>query len=70
MSALADGSGSVRAIYDYEAQGADELSLQDGELIQLTEGPSGGRNYGDGWWEGESSSLRAGHHSPDGFPES
>lgn len=43
----------VRAIYDYEAQGAGELSLQEGQLIQLTDGPSGGRNYADGWWEGE-----------------
>ena len=44
---------SVRAIYDYEAQGTGELSLQEGQLIQLTDGPSGGRNYADGWWEGK-----------------
>ncbi|KAI0693978.1 hypothetical protein BC835DRAFT_1043166 [Cytidiella melzeri] len=42
----------VRAIYDYEAQGAGELSLQEGQLIKLTDGPSGGRKYADGWWEG------------------
>lgn len=44
---------AVRAIYDYEAQGGGELSLQEGQLIQLTDGASGGRNYADGWWEGE-----------------
>ncbi|KAI0338929.1 hypothetical protein BDW22DRAFT_1409320 [Trametopsis cervina] len=43
---------SVRALYDYDAQGAGELSLQEGQIIQLTDEPRGGRNYADGWWEG------------------
>ncbi|KAJ3754491.1 hypothetical protein EV360DRAFT_96576 [Lentinula raphanica] len=49
------GSGQyVKAIYTYEAQGSDELGLKDGELIELSSGPSGGQYYGEGWWEGES----------------
>lgn len=43
---------AVRAIYPYDAQGDDELSLKEGELIDLTSGPTGGMRYGDGWWEG------------------
>ncbi|KAG6889878.1 hypothetical protein C0995_013852 [Termitomyces sp. Mi166 len=43
---------SVRAVYAYEAQGPDELGLIEGQAIELTSGPSGGRNYGSGWWEG------------------
>ncbi|KAF7985605.1 hypothetical protein HWV62_3913 [Athelia sp. TMB] len=42
----------VRSVYVYQAQGSDELDLSEGELIELTEGPTGGRNYADGWWEG------------------
>ncbi|KAG6892368.1 hypothetical protein C0995_004112, partial [Termitomyces sp. Mi166 len=33
------------------AQGPDELGLIEGQTIELTSGPSGGRNYGSGWWE-------------------
>lgn len=44
----------VRAIYSYKAQGPDELSLKEGERVELTSGPSGGQAYGDGWWEGAS----------------
>ncbi|KAH7870924.1 uncharacterized protein C8R40DRAFT_1240138 [Lentinula edodes] len=48
------GSGQyVKAIYAYEARGSDELGLKDGELIELSSGPSGGQYYGEGWWEGE-----------------
>ena len=43
----------MRSLYDYDAQGPDEISMKEGELIALTEGPSGGVNYGDGWWEGK-----------------
>jgi hypothetical protein len=43
----------VRALYPYMAQGADELSLQPGETLELSSGPEGGEHYGDGWWEGE-----------------
>ncbi|KAH8825184.1 hypothetical protein DL96DRAFT_1712206 [Flagelloscypha sp. PMI_526] len=42
----------VRAIYDYQAQGLDEISLQINQVLELTTGPNGGQNYGDGWWEG------------------
>ncbi|KAJ3842787.1 hypothetical protein F5878DRAFT_606658 [Lentinula raphanica] len=55
------GSGQyVKAIYTYEAQGSDELGLKDGELIELSSGPSGGQYYGEGWWEGINSSGRKG----------
>ena len=43
----------VRGIYEYRAQGDDELDLNVGEVIDLTSGPTGGQNYGEGWWEGE-----------------
>ena len=43
---------TVRGIYAYKAQGPDEIDVDDGGLIQLTEGPNGGRRYGEGWWEG------------------
>lgn len=39
----------VTALYDYAAQGADELSLVEGERIELSEV---GKAYGEGWWEG------------------
>ncbi|KAI8978808.1 hypothetical protein BD414DRAFT_119172 [Trametes punicea] len=42
----------VRGIYDYKAQGPDEIDVEEGKLIRLTDGPTGGRNYADGWWEG------------------
>lgn len=45
----------VRAIYAYVAQGADEISIKEGEQIELTSGPTGGQFYGDGWWEGRTS---------------
>ena len=43
----------VRAIYPYDAQGDDEISFKEGEVIELTSGPTGGQHYGDGWWEGQ-----------------
>lgn len=42
----------MRALYAYEARGADELGLDEGELVELSSGPEGGQHYGDGWWEG------------------
>jgi len=55
------GSGQyVKALYAYEAQSADELGLKEGELIELSSGPSGGQLYGQGWWEGISSSGQKG----------
>ncbi|KAF8440834.1 hypothetical protein L210DRAFT_3447746 [Boletus edulis BED1] len=44
----------VRVIYDYEAQGPDELSIKEGEVLELSSGPYGGQNRADGWWEGYS----------------
>ena len=46
------GRHKVRGIYDYQAQGPDELSIQKGGSIELTSGPTGGEHYADGWWEG------------------
>ena len=43
----------VRGIYDYQAQGSDELGISEGEIVELSGGPSGGQNYADGWWEGK-----------------
>ena len=43
---------TVRGLYDYKAQGSDELSITEGELVELSGGPRGGQNYADGWWEG------------------
>ena len=39
----------MKALYDYAAQGSDELSLTEGELVELT---PVGETYGEGWWEG------------------
>ncbi|KIP02892.1 hypothetical protein PHLGIDRAFT_271826 [Phlebiopsis gigantea 11061_1 CR5-6] len=55
------GSGQyARAIYEYTAQGADELSLNEGQLLELTGGASGGTNYANGWWEGLDSTGQKG----------
>ncbi|KAI1794856.1 hypothetical protein LXA43DRAFT_994584 [Ganoderma leucocontextum] len=50
----------VRGIYAYRAQGPDEIDVADGGLIQLTDGPNGGRRYGEGWWEGIDASGKQG----------
>jgi hypothetical protein len=47
-----DAWWTVRALYNYEAQGDDELSLTVGQEIELTAGEMGGTKYGEGWWEG------------------
>ncbi|OJA09334.1 hypothetical protein AZE42_05467 [Rhizopogon vesiculosus] len=48
----------VRALYDYRARGPDELTINEGDFIELSSGANGGQNYADGWWEGmESSGL-------------
>lgn len=44
---------TVRGVYDYQATGEDEIDVKEGSMIQLTTGPRGGKNYGDGWWEGQ-----------------
>lgn len=51
----------MRAIYPYEAQGSDELSLEPGDILELSTGPGGGQSYGDGWWEGEDIELNDRH---------
>lgn len=33
--------------------GEDEIGVEEGCMIQLTTGPRGGQDYGDGWWEGQ-----------------
>ncbi|EIW59085.1 uncharacterized protein TRAVEDRAFT_122627 [Trametes versicolor FP-101664 SS1] len=50
----------VRGIYPYKAQGPDELDVEEGAMIRLTGGPTGGRNYADGWWEGVDASGKRG----------
>ncbi|KAJ7134798.1 hypothetical protein C8R44DRAFT_771495 [Mycena epipterygia] len=56
-----EGSGQyVRGLYAYAARGADELGLDEGELVELTSGPNGGQHYGDGWWEGINSTGQKG----------
>ncbi|KAJ7600812.1 hypothetical protein C8J56DRAFT_1074375 [Mycena floridula] len=47
-----DSGHHVRALYTYEARGSDEIDLAEGDMIELSSGPNGGRNYGDSWWEG------------------
>lgn len=51
---------TVRAMYNYEAQGEDELSLSVGQEVELTAGEMGGTKYGEGWWEGIDHTGRAG----------
>ncbi|KAJ7367108.1 hypothetical protein DFH08DRAFT_836568 [Mycena albidolilacea] len=56
-----EGSGQyVRGIYAYASGGPDELGLDVGELVELTSGPNGGQQYGDGWWQGINSSGQKG----------
>ncbi|KAG1797773.1 uncharacterized protein HD556DRAFT_1233065, partial [Suillus plorans] len=42
----------VRALYDYRAQEPGELTINEGDLVELSSGTNGGQNYADGWWEG------------------
>jgi len=42
-----DNRPKVVAIYDYESQGADEISLKEGDIIFLI------AKSESGWWEGE-----------------
>jgi len=53
------GSGIfVKVIYDYDAQGEDELSLKEGERLELS---VRGKSLGDGqWWEGYNNHGRIG----------
>lgn len=51
---------TVRAMYNYEAQGDDELSLSVGQEVELTAGEMGGTKYGEGWWEGIDHTGRVG----------
>ncbi|KAH7913976.1 hypothetical protein BJ138DRAFT_1058030 [Hygrophoropsis aurantiaca] len=50
----------VRVLYDYEAQGPDELTITEGDLIELSSGINGGQDYAEGWWEGFSVSGHKG----------
>lgn len=46
MSRYANHSYIVRAIYNYEAQAPEELSILEGMVIPVT------ATHPDGWWEG------------------
>jgi hypothetical protein len=48
-------------MYDYAAQGPDEMSVTTGQVIELSAGPSGGQNYASGWWEGETPQIASLH---------
>lgn len=50
----------MRALYTYDAQSPEEISLREGELLELSTGPNGGQNYAEGWWEGIDSSGKKG----------
>jgi hypothetical protein len=58
--AMADVFAAVRGLYEYAAQGPDEMAVAVGQLIELSDGPNGGQNYASGWWEGVSSSGKKG----------
>ncbi|KXN83109.1 Protein BZZ1 [Leucoagaricus sp. SymC.cos] len=47
----------VQAMYPYESQGPDELGLHEGEILKLS---PGGKDYGNGWWEGFNSKGQKG----------
>ena len=42
----------VRGVYPFKASRSGEISVEVGELIELTDGETGGRKWGDGWAEG------------------
>lgn len=42
----------VRVLYDYQPQEPGELTISEGDLVELSSGTNGGQNYADGWWEG------------------
>jgi len=48
VGARGGAGGQVTALFDYDAQGPDELSIREGETATLT---VTGDNYGDGWAE-------------------
>lgn len=49
--------GKVRALYDYEAQESNELTLKEGEEIGLTDV---GFDFGSGWCEGVDATGKTG----------
>ena len=57
----------VRVLYDYQSQGSDELDIQEGQVLELTSGPSGGQSYAEGWWEGVSLAGQAAQNSDSKF---
>lgn len=50
----------VRVIYDYRAQEPEELTINEGDFVELSSGTNGGQNYADGWWEGFSTDGKKG----------
>ncbi|XP_012733948.2 F-BAR and double SH3 domains protein 1 isoform X1 [Fundulus heteroclitus] len=51
MKERAGGTGVAKALYSYQAQSAEELSFQEGELIRVIRCSHG--EVDDGFWEGE-----------------
>lgn len=50
----------AQVLYDYQAQGPHELTIVEGEVLELSSGPCGGQNYAETWWEGHSSDRKKG----------
>ncbi|KAG0700444.1 hypothetical protein DFH29DRAFT_1055069 [Suillus ampliporus] len=50
----------VRALYDYQAQELEELTIHEGDFVELSSGAKGGQNYAEGWWEGFSRDRKKG----------
>jgi hypothetical protein len=42
-----DARPRVKALYDYDAQGVDEIALKEGDIFFLTQ------KSDTGWWEGD-----------------
>ncbi|KAH7106916.1 hypothetical protein BKA62DRAFT_611651, partial [Auriculariales sp. MPI-PUGE-AT-0066] len=60
-------SPALRGIYDYTAQGDDEMSITTGQVIELT---PRGMNYGEGWAEGVHPTTRRNHIFPSNYVSS
>ncbi|CAG8504074.1 11876_t:CDS:10 [Acaulospora colombiana] len=43
----------VRVLYDYDAQSPEELTIKEGDVIEVTD-----RDVGNGWWEGTLNGVR------------
>ncbi|KDN53182.1 hypothetical protein K437DRAFT_253195 [Tilletiaria anomala UBC 951] len=59
------GAKYVRALYDFEASDPQEMSLKEGEVIQLSDV---GMDFGEGWAEGVRMEAHHGHGGVGIFP--